>query len=182
MHVKNSKIGARGQVKLDLGCGPNKHKGYIGLDAVKLKGVDIVADINKKLPFQDNTFDEVLARCVLEHVDDIFFTMEEIHRILKPGGKIVAFVPYWNSYYTYADLQHKRGYVENSFDCFTEDGAREYSGLNYYTKARFKMEFMDVEGGRLLWLLKKIRLDGWARRYFNNIASTIHFEMSAIKK
>lgn len=172
----------KGPLKLDLGCGPNKHKGYIGLDEVKMPGVDIIADLNSRLPFKDNTFDEVMARCVLEHVDDIFFTVEEIHRILKPGGKLEIYVPYWNSYFTYADLQHKRGYVENSFDCFTEDGKREYSNLNYYTKARFRMEKAQVEGGRLLSILKLLRLDRFATRYFNNVASALHFEMIAIKK
>ncbi|MEK6954503.1 MAG: class I SAM-dependent methyltransferase [Candidatus Micrarchaeota archaeon] len=169
-------------VKLDLGCGLAKKKGYVGLDSVKLPGVDIVADLNKKLPIEDSSVDEVLARFVLEHVDNIFFTMEEIHRILKPGGKLTAFIPYWNSYYTFADLQHTRGYVENSFDCFTEDGAREYSSLNYYTKARYRIDRLELEGGRLYWMLRLVGLDGIAKRYLNNIVSTIHLEMRAIKK
>jgi len=65
--------------KLNLGCGKDIRKGYINLDLKKLPGVDIVHNINKKFPFKTNSFDEIYASHILEHVDDLIFTMEELH-------------------------------------------------------------------------------------------------------
>jgi predicted SAM-dependent methyltransferase len=58
---------------LDVGCGNNKYKGnkgdiVIGIDKVKLKGVDVVHDIEKTpWPFKTNEFDCVICSHVLEH-------------------------------------------------------------------------------------------------------------------
>jgi hypothetical protein len=47
-------------VRIDLGCGPNKKDGYFGVDMLPLKGVDLVTDLEKGLPFiPDNSVDEV---------------------------------------------------------------------------------------------------------------------------
>ncbi|MBI5224933.1 class I SAM-dependent methyltransferase [Candidatus Micrarchaeota archaeon] len=171
----------KGPLKVDLGSGLFKPEGYLGLDIVKMKGVDFIADLNKRLPFADNSFDEVRARFVIEHVDNVFFTMEEIHRILKPKGKLSIFVPYACSFNTYADLQHRKGFNEKSFDAFTETGEREYSWHNYYTTARYYIDSVDLEGGRLYKFLKIFGLDGIANRYLNNVVATVHVEMRARK-
>ena len=77
--------------KLNLGCGkdikPSK-EGWINLDNVKLKGVDIVYNINKfPYPFKNNEFDKILCSHILEHVNDIIKTLKELSRITKKGGK-----------------------------------------------------------------------------------------------
>ncbi len=41
-----------------------------------------------KLPFLDNTFDFVFCRNLLKHVDDDYHAVEEMKRVLKPGGKL----------------------------------------------------------------------------------------------
>jgi SAM-dependent methyltransferase len=47
------------------------------------------------LPFPDDTFDHVIASEVLEHVSDDQRSLEEIFRVLKPGGTLAATVPSW---------------------------------------------------------------------------------------
>lgn len=42
------------------------------------------------LPFADNTFDVVFSHGVLHHVPDIRRAQSEIHRVLRPGGELVA--------------------------------------------------------------------------------------------
>lgn len=89
---------------LDLGCDDGKLTGFLGkklrskniwgLDKVderlkiaKKSGIKTVkADIEKKLPFKDSTFDIITANQVIEHVTNLDHFISEISRILKPGG------------------------------------------------------------------------------------------------
>ncbi len=48
-----------------------------------------------RLPFPDGTFDRIIASEVLEHVTDDQVALEEIFRVLKPGGTLAATVPSW---------------------------------------------------------------------------------------
>jgi SAM-dependent methyltransferase len=48
-----------------------------------------------RLPFPDDTFDHVIASEVLEHVADDQVALDEILRVLKPGGTVAATVPSW---------------------------------------------------------------------------------------
>jgi ubiquinone/menaquinone biosynthesis C-methylase UbiE len=106
--------------KIDLGCGKAKRdKESIGVDAVKLPGVDFVCDIdNEKLPFNDNEIDEVYSRHLFEHLENFFFVMKEVHRILKPEGQLVLKVPYFAAPTSYSDPTHKRFFGIYSFQCF----------------------------------------------------------------
>jgi SAM-dependent methyltransferase len=49
-----------------------------------------------QIPFDPNTFDVVLCNHVLEHVKDDIKAMNEIHRVLKPGGFAILQVPFFN--------------------------------------------------------------------------------------
>jgi len=48
-----------------------------------------------RLPFPDHTFDRIVASEVLEHVTDDQVALDEIYRVLKPGGTLAATVPSW---------------------------------------------------------------------------------------
>jgi SAM-dependent methyltransferase len=54
---------------------------------------DIKADICN-LPFEDNTYDFIICNHVLEHIVDDSMAMEELYRVLKPGGVAILQVPY----------------------------------------------------------------------------------------
>lgn len=55
----------------------------------------VKADIHQ-LPFGDNTFDAVLCNHVLEHVADDIKAMQELKRVLKPGGWAILQVPFFS--------------------------------------------------------------------------------------
>jgi len=46
-----------------------------------------------RIPFEDNTFDYVINNQVMEHVTDLDQVLSEIHRVLKPGGKVLSLFP-----------------------------------------------------------------------------------------
>lgn len=45
------------------------------------------------LPFADRAFDVVVSRAALQHVDDVERALRECVRVLRPGGRVVIFVP-----------------------------------------------------------------------------------------
>ena len=45
------------------------------------------------LPHADDTFDVVVARCLLEHLRSPDRTLAEFHRVLKPGGRVLFLAP-----------------------------------------------------------------------------------------
>jgi SAM-dependent methyltransferase len=102
-------LAAHPELRLDLGCGYVKPEGYVGLD--DLRGVgglagqlpsveggpDVLLDLNADAyPFPDGSVAEIRSRHFLEHslLDHVF---EQSHRLLRPGGRFVAIVPYANS-------------------------------------------------------------------------------------
>src|SRR3989344_1469117 len=98
--------------KLNIGCGPDirsKSEGWVNLDDLKLKGVDVVHSLNKfPYPFKNNEFDEVFCSHILEHVDDLIKVMKELHRITKPNGIIKIHVPHFSCGVNYRDPIYER--------------------------------------------------------------------------
>ncbi len=126
--------------KLNIGCGKDIREGYVNLDIVKLKGVDVVCDINKKLPFKKNHFDEILAMDILEHVDDLPKVMKDLHRILKPKGILKIRVPHFLESSAYNDPTHKNFFAYNTFDFFLNKDENFYFDFGFRA-IRKKFEF-----------------------------------------
>lgn len=110
------------KIILDMGCGNKKIRkaGAIGLDIEPSPDVDIISDLNKPLPFNDNIADEIHIYHVLEHLDDYVKTMEEIWRIAKPEAPIYIAVPHYSHPVAYADPSHKRQFSAFNFYHFGE--------------------------------------------------------------
>ncbi len=98
------------EIKLDFGCGPNKQAGFIGVDVIPFEGVDVVLDLNtERWPWEDNSITEVFTSHFVEHLEahERVHFINELHRILKPGGKCTIITPHWASTRAYGDLTHK---------------------------------------------------------------------------
>src|SRR5260370_8558403 len=97
---------------LDLGCGASKRQGAIGVDRYPLRGVDLVCDLNRPLPFSDDTIDGVFASHVFEHMESFLQLMEELWRISKPGAWIHIWAPHLSSgTYTWSHPTHLRKFT-----------------------------------------------------------------------
>jgi glycosyltransferase involved in cell wall biosynthesis len=80
-------------LKLDLGCGPYKRGGFLGIDIEPHPGVDWVHDLNKGLPFDDGCVDHVYCSHALEHFEDPLFVLDEIHRVCIDNATVELIVP-----------------------------------------------------------------------------------------
>lgn len=82
--------------KLDIGP-QNKRidSTWETLDILPGENIDIVADIMKPLPIENNTYDLIYMSHVLEHVPwyETVKVLRELYRILKVGGSIEVYVP-----------------------------------------------------------------------------------------
>jgi SAM-dependent methyltransferase len=94
---------------LDVGCGDGflaraafgqKLEAGIDLDAKEVERAIKLHSYKKTLcvsatemPFPKNAFKTVVSNCVLEHIPDIDAALKEIHRVLKPGGRLMITVP-----------------------------------------------------------------------------------------
>jgi SAM-dependent methyltransferase len=95
--------------RLDVGCGKiNKIPGVTYLDIDPKANPDILHDLNKfPYPISDNTFDEICATHIIEHLDDPKGFMSELVPILKPGGTVFIATPHFSSRVAYSEPQHK---------------------------------------------------------------------------
>ena len=125
--------------KLNLGCGQDIRKGYVNLDFLKLRGVDVVHDLNKfPYPFDDDEFDEIYTSHVLEHLDNLPKAMKELKRICRNGGRIKIRVPHFSCGLTYNDPTHKCFFGYSTFDVFTE---KSFYELPKFRIVRKKLNF-----------------------------------------
>jgi len=132
------------KVIIELGCGPNKKPGVIGIDQFNLPGVDYVTDLEHGLPFlESDSVDEIISRHVLEHIENFQFLMEEIHRVLKPGGRKVITVPHFSSPYYYSDFTHRRFFGLYTFDYFTDPASSRLKRKvpSFYSELRFTISY-----------------------------------------
>jgi SAM-dependent methyltransferase len=105
---------------VDIGCGGVKQwDGAIGIDMRACPGVDVIVDLEHRLPFADASLDYVFAVHVLEHVHDVFGLLGELHRVLKPTGVLHAMVPHWRHVNAVADPTHVRFFDPLTFRHFT---------------------------------------------------------------
>ena len=92
-----------GGVVIDLGGGKNpsyerfwsiKPEKLIRVDISEKAEPDIIADLNKNLPFSNNFADAIFLFSIIYILKDPGKTLREINRILKPGGKLFITSPF----------------------------------------------------------------------------------------
>ncbi len=119
--------------RLNIGAGVDKLPGFLHIDSDPTTGPDIERDIEKGLPFDDNSVDEIKCSHVLEHIKDLLFVLREFYRVSKNGAKITIIVPLMDA----SDMTHIRFFDENTFRTLTES---EYWNKPYYYVGKYKEE------------------------------------------
>lgn len=125
----------RGLRTLDVGCGINKYPGSIGIDRNPASRADVLCDLDRfPYPFRDDSFDRVRATHVIEHVADVLRTMQEFHRLLVSGGRVLVITPHYTDFSSFCDPTHRWHLNSFSFRYFGED----HGGFGYYSSQRFR--------------------------------------------
>ena len=124
--------------KLNFACGNDYRQGFVNADFNKNVRADVYADLSKRLPFKDNTFDYVYMSHVIEHFEkkEVFKVMEELHRICKPGAIIDIYTPHFTSTLAFKIPYHYSYYGIGTFRILEE---KETGMGERYSPARFKV-------------------------------------------
>ena len=116
---------------------------YIGVDCRDVKGVDKSCDFeSEKLPFEDNSVEEIITVHTLEHVRNLEHIIKECHRILKPQGLLKIWVPHCHSTIAFAEMGHVRFFATSTLDTFDVEGKEpDYPFYGYlFEKIQVKLQ------------------------------------------
>lgn len=136
-------------LKLDLAAGQNPRAGFTGVDL--FTGDNRVDLLRFPWPWADGSVDEVVCSHFVEHIPmgfvdadnvvhplpgvgrkEMFFAFfDEIHRVLKPGGKAEIIVPYLQHQRAFQDPTHRRFICEASFSYLMKPW-RDGNRLDHY--------------------------------------------------
>ena len=157
---------------LDLGCGKKIRNPFL---AEKLYGIDLIDDVAKnivtadlnieKIPFPDSFFEYCTAFDFIEHVPRIIYCpdrrlpfvelMNEIHRVLKPGGVFLSLTPAYPTNEAFQDPTHVNFITSDTFLYYF---CNEYLWAKMYGfTGNFKLLAQKNEGGKLKTYLRAIK-------------------------
>ena len=116
----------------------------------------------------DNELDQIYASHILEHLDNPFLIMAELHRILKKDAELVVKVPHFSRGFTHSE--HKAGfdvtfpYYFNPM--FTKSG---YYGVEFELK-KIRLNYF-----AFLHLLPYMGVNKWVIFFMKHIGNIINF-------
>lgn len=115
---------------LSVGSGVLRLKGNVThLDYEPYPHLEVVGDAHN-LPFRDNSFDAVICESLLEHVREPARVINEMRRILKPGGKVYVMMPFMFNFHAAPNDFHRfthRG-LEHRMQGFRKDELKVIAG------------------------------------------------------
>lgn len=167
----------------DLGCGSGVFSGLLRRRGVDLTGVDLSPRLIRiarethpdmdfregdveNLPLDDESVDGVLLAGVLHHLPDWTRCIAEVKRILKPGGRFVAFDPNRMNpaMYLYRDpsspLYSSIGVTRNERLLIADDLINAFRDAGFHADCEFHsgLKYRYIEAEKLRWLLPAYNL------------------------
>jgi len=106
--------------KINMGCGHQGLPGWVNVDIYPFKGVNLIADLNNRWPWKDDSIHYIRAFDVVEHLRDPIHTMNEGWRVLKHGGIFEIWVPSTEGRGAFQDPTHVSYWNYNSFAYYSE--------------------------------------------------------------
>jgi SAM-dependent methyltransferase len=151
MNVKDkrdilARMPGTGDFVLELGCGNRKRiSNSIGIDMLDYDAVDIVGDAVEILSrFPDRSVKEVYSHHFFEHVANVPVLMDELERVMVPGGKLKITVPHFSNPYFFSDLTHKTPFGLYSFSYFAQDELFRRRVPTYKRGLAFELTAVDL--------------------------------------
>jgi glycosyltransferase involved in cell wall biosynthesis len=149
-------------IRLNLGCNDSPLNGFVNVDSAPGLGVDQVVDLQQPWPWADDSVSFIRANDVIEHLQDKILTMNEMYRVLAPGGSVEVSVPTTDGPGAFQDPTHVSFWNRRSF-VYYECGSpyRERFAQRYGICAKFRTVWertdRSVDGPRLTIMLAAVK-------------------------
>jgi len=153
---------------LDVGCGTGANLLMLS-EYGDAEGVDVSEDAlafcrerglekvrlgaGEELPYEDGTFDLVTALDVVEHMDDDLAGLREMRRVLRPGGRVLLFVPTFMFLWGLQDevSNHRRRYRLSELRRVLEQAGFEierttYANITFFLPILLVRQLMRITG------------------------------------
>jgi ubiquinone/menaquinone biosynthesis C-methylase UbiE len=98
----------------------------------------------KQLPFADDSFDAVISTQVLEYVPDVTAAIAEIHRVLRPGGRIVVVATDWDSIVWHSPDRERMSRILAAWEQHAADSYLPRTLASRLHRAGFRVESQQV--------------------------------------
>jgi SAM-dependent methyltransferase len=167
------------QIALNIGASQTYIPGFINID-ISSKA-DVSLDLSKdSLPFENSSVDMIFSYHTLEHVPNYLFSLSEIHRVLKHGGRFLIGLPYVTlTEYNLVNPYHLHNFNEFSFDFFDGTklkGSASEANPILFTKIFHRFDYIG------LFKFLPFPIQTWCRRHLLNVVQKIDFGLLAIKR
>jgi len=195
-------------IKLNIGSGYKRYEGFLNVDDDPLVKPDHIVqldDVNIKLPFEDNTVDEIKAYHIFEHIGAGFIPLiKELYRVAEHGCILDIHVPHHQHDMWYGDPTHVRFITVASMNLFSQKfnkqelekwGSSSGMGLKYNIDwEMIDYNFLyDAFYGQMLDDFFKRQAEGKVEeqeafliqrllREATNVAAEVHMKMVAVKE
>lgn len=192
-HIAENYFKPNYETLLDVGCGRGEHLREFQKLGYQVKGVDLsqevkellkdteieILDIEKEqLPYENESFDVLFNKSLIEHLSNPENFMREAYRILKPGGRLITMTPDWESVYKifYEDYTHRTPFTKESlYDIHQIFGFKKveirkfkhlpilwkYPWLNIFSKILYYFPKSNI---KFIKFSKEIMLLSWAEK------------------
>lgn len=168
------------ELKLDLAAGQNCTEGYFGIDKAPGEGIKAVVDLEQfPWPIESDSAEDIVCSHYVEHTPDLMKFMDEVYRILKPGGKIKVIAPYYTSIRCWQDPTHKRAISDATFLYFNK-GWRETNKLDHYP-IHCDFDFTYGYDMNAQWASRAEEARNFAITHYWNIVNDIHVVLTSRK-
>ncbi|UPK75596.1 class I SAM-dependent methyltransferase [Nocardioidaceae bacterium SCSIO 66511] len=195
-----------GRSVLDAGCGSGSLSAALRDRGATVAGIDVsarmldlarerlggdvelrVSDLDDRLPFDDASFDDVIASLVLHYLEDWTAALAETRRVLKPGGRLLVSVDHPIVAYTIEE-QRPDYFATTSYEFEWEFGGQRVP-MRFWRKSLQQMiEAFTSAGFRLVSITepqplpeaRDLHLDGFT--HFSTSPGFLFFALEAVRK
>jgi len=160
-----------GSKSLDLGCGERLQNPFyadavFGVDIGTIQAQNVIkADLSQApIPFEDSSMNYVTAFDFIEHIPRVIYLpnvrfsfvelMNEIYRVLKPGGIFLAQTPIYPFSTCFTDPTHVNPVTSETFSLYFDD--KRKWGAIYGFKGSFSMMRQALFSTHLLTVMQKV--------------------------
>ncbi|MEP6506598.1 MAG: hypothetical protein ABJC63_00120 [Gemmatimonadales bacterium] len=168
---------------LHIGSGMKYMTDAVNLDITPSTKPDIVHDLDiLPWPLPNDHFTEVRAFDVIEHLDDLVATMEEIHRVCVNGATIRITTPHFSCANAFTDITHRHYFSVASFNYFTGDNEFAFYSSKRFRRVQASIIFAPTLLNKLVWRMAARWPTEYERRWaWIFPAWFLSFELQVIK-